>query len=61
MGIKDWFQKGKDTAADNKDAVKGGIDKAGDMIDDKTGGKHADHVDKGQDMAKDAVDKLDDN
>lgn len=58
MGLKDWFAKGKKAAAENKDAAKDGIDKAGDVIDDKTGGKHAEHVDKGQDAAKDYVDDL---
>jgi hypothetical protein len=58
MGWKDWFNKGKDVAADNKEAVQDGIDKAGDMIDDKTGGQHSEHVDKGQDMAKDYVEGL---
>jgi hypothetical protein len=58
MGLRDWLNKGKKAAAENKDAVKDGVDKAGDFIDDKTGGQHADHVDKGQDAAKDYVDKL---
>ncbi len=59
MGLKDLFSKGKQAAAENKDAVKDGIDKAADFVDEKTGGKHAEHVDKGQDAAKDFVDKLD--
>lgn len=58
MGWKDWFNRGKQAAAENKDAVKGGIDKAGDMVDEKTGGQHAEHVDKAQDAAKDYVEKL---
>lgn len=58
MGLKDWFNKGKTAAADNKETVKDGIDKAGDMVDEKTGGQHAEHVDKGQEAAKDYVDKL---
>ena len=60
MGIGDLFKKAKNAAAENKDAVKDGIDKAGDFVDDKTGGKYAEHVDKGQDAARDFVDKLDD-
>lgn len=58
MGLKDWLAKGKKAAAENKDAVKDGIDKAGDVIDDKSGGKHAEHVDKGQNAAKDFVEDL---
>jgi hypothetical protein len=38
--------------------VDQGIDKAGDAVDDKTGGKHAAQVDKAQDAAKDGIDKL---
>jgi len=60
MGWKDWFGKGRQAVTDNKDSVKDGIDRAGDMIDEKTGGEHAEHVDKGQEMAKDYVDKLPD-
>jgi uncharacterized protein YjbJ (UPF0337 family) len=35
------------------------IDKAGDVVDDKTQGKYQDTVDKVQDAAKKAVDKSD--
>ena len=49
--IKGWF-------GGNKDTVNSGIDKAGDVVDDKTGDKFVGQVDKGQDVAKDAVDKI---
>ena len=58
MGWKDWFGKGKEAVADNKDAVKEGIDKVGDTVDDKTGGKFTEQVDQGQDAAKDFVEGL---
>ncbi len=58
MGIKDWFSKGKQVAAENKDAVKEGIDKAGDVVDDKTGGKFSEQVDQGQEAAKDFIEDL---
>ena len=61
MGLGDLFKKAKGAAAEHKDAVKDGIDKAGDFVDEKTDGKYAEHVDKGQDAAKDFVDKLDDD
>ena len=51
--VKGWF-------GGNKDKVKGGIDKAGDVVDDKTGGKFSGQVDSAQDAAKDAVDKITD-
>ena len=36
-----------------------GLDKAGDFVDEKTGGQYADKVDQGQDGLKDALDGLD--
>lgn len=56
MGLMDSLKgllgKGKDYAAQNPDKVGGYIDKAGDTIDEKTGGKYSQHVDKAQDAAK---------
>jgi MT0933-like antitoxin protein len=52
--VKGWF-------GGNKDKVKGGIDKTGDVVDDKTGGKFTGQVDTAQDTAKDAVDKIGDD
>ncbi|HEY5890480.1 MAG TPA: antitoxin [Acidimicrobiia bacterium] len=60
MGFSDWFKKGKDTAADNKDTVKEGIDKTADMADDKTGGEYSKQIDTGADKAKEVVDGLGD-
>lgn len=59
MGFGDLLDKVKGLVSGNKDTVKGGIDKAADVADDKTGGQYSEHVDKGADMAKDQVDKLD--
>ena len=61
MGWKDWFNRGTKAAAENKDAVKDGIDKAGDMVDEKTDGKFSEQVDKGQDATKDYVDGLEES
>ncbi|MFC3850662.1 antitoxin [Corynebacterium hansenii] len=49
MGI---FDKAKQFAADNPDKVSQGIDKAGDAIDERTGGKHSEQIDKAQDAAR---------
>jgi hypothetical protein len=59
MGFKDWFSRAKDVAADNQEAVKDGIDKTADVVDDKTGGRFGDQVDQGAETAKDFVDGLD--
>ena len=41
------------------DQAKKGIDKAGDMIDTKTGGKHSDKIDTARQKGRDFTDKLD--
>lgn len=61
MGLSDWFKKAKGMAAENKDAIKDGIEKAGDFVDEKTGDKYAEHVDKGQEAASEFIDKLEEN
>lgn len=40
----------------HEDQVKDGIDKLGDLIDDKTGGQYAGQVDQAQDFLKTQVD-----
>ena len=57
MGFMD---KVKGMLSGHRDQAERGIEKGGDMIDDRTGGKYADQVDKGQDAARDALGKLDD-
>jgi MT0933-like antitoxin protein len=52
MGI---FDKAKDALSEHSERVDTVIEKAGDFVDDKTGGKYAEHVDKGQDFAGDRV------
>ena len=60
MGFLD-DAKAKLTEAVDKhgDKIADGIDKAAEMVDDKTGGKHADKIATGAVKAKDALDKLD--
>jgi uncharacterized protein YjbJ (UPF0337 family) len=52
-----FLDKVKDLLSKNKDKVDTAIDKAGDIVDQKTQGKYAQHVDKAQEAAKKAVDK----
>lgn len=62
MGIFDKLKglgkKAEDLADQHEDKIVDGIDKAADVIDDKTGGKHSDKIDQGADKAKDAVRKM---
>ncbi|WP_433326270.1 antitoxin [Spirillospora sp. CA-294931] len=39
------------------DKAKKGVDKGGDMLDQRTGGKYADKVDKAQDKANEYIDR----
>ena len=58
-----FFNKAKDalTGAVDKhgEKIADGIDKAAEVIDDKTGGKHADKLATGAEKAKEALDRLD--
>jgi hypothetical protein len=52
-----FLDKIKNLLSKNADKVDTAIEKAGDVVDQKTQGKYAQHVDKVQDAAKKAVDK----
>jgi hypothetical protein len=54
-----FLDKVKSLVSQNADKVEQAIDKAGDIVDQKTQGKYASQVDKVQDAAKKAVDKTD--
>lgn len=47
--------KVKEMFGGHADKAKDAVDKAGDMVDDKTGGKYSDKVDMAQDKAKDFI------
>ncbi|HEX2192554.1 MAG TPA: antitoxin [Acidimicrobiales bacterium] len=53
MGL---FDKAKDLAQDNADKLDGVIDKAADVVDEKTGGKYSYKIDKAADAARNALD-----
>jgi hypothetical protein len=52
MGI---FDKAKDAVSEHSEQIDAGIDKAGDLVDNKTQGKYVEQVDQGQEMAKDKL------
>jgi len=54
MGLLD---KIKGMLGGNADKVKQGVEKAGDMVDEKTGGKFGDKVDMAQEKIGDVIDK----
>ena len=55
MGI---FDKAKDALSGQDDKVDAGVEKAGDMVDEKTGGKYGEQVDKGQDLANEKLGEM---
>jgi len=52
MGI---FDKAKDALSEHSEHVDTGIERAGDLVDERTGGKYAEHVDTGQDLASERI------
>ena len=49
--------KVKQMLGQNPDKARQGVERAGDMIDERTGGKYADKVDKAQQKAGDYLDR----
>ncbi|ACY98822.1 MULTISPECIES: antitoxin [Thermomonospora] len=49
--------KVKQMLGQHSDKAKKGVEKAGDMVDQRTGGRYSQHVDKGQRAASDYVDR----
>lgn len=58
MGLLD---KAKDMLKGNTDKVKEGIDKAGDMIDEKTGGKFSEHIETAEEKAGELLDDVEES
>ncbi|MFZ1587503.1 MAG: antitoxin, partial [Candidatus Microthrix parvicella] len=56
--LDDAKKKLDDVVDEHGDKIADGVEKAGDFIDEKTGGKHADKVDMVQEKAGDAIDSL---
>ena len=51
-------EKVKKLAGENAEKLEGAIEKAAKLIDDKTGGKYHDKIDKGAGAAKGFVEKV---
>jgi hypothetical protein len=57
--IVSLLDKAKSLLSGNKGTAKGAVDKGGDIVDEKTGGKYQDKVDTAQQKADDFIDKSD--
>ncbi|WP_433673230.1 antitoxin [Nocardia sp. CA-136227] len=53
--LKGLVGKGKEVAAQNAEKIEQAVDKAGQVIDEKTGGKYSSQIDKGTDAVKSAL------
>jgi hypothetical protein len=47
-----FMDKAKDFADKHDEQVDQGLEKAGDQVDQRTGNKYSDHIDKGVDQAQ---------
>lgn len=47
-----FLDKAKGLVSKNRDKVADGVDKATDVVDDKTGGQHTEHLDKVDEAAR---------
>ena len=57
--LDDAKAKAADAVDDHADKIESGIDKASDLVDDKTGGKFDDKIESGADKLRDGLDSLD--
>jgi hypothetical protein len=53
-------KKAKGLVAKNDEKIKGGVDKAAHLADEKTKGKHTEKIEGAAEKAKDTIDKLTD-
>jgi hypothetical protein len=50
--MSSFFDKVKNLADQHDEKVDQALDKIGDVVDDKTGNKYSEHIDKGVDFAQ---------
>ena len=55
MSIGGFADKAKEMAEQHPDQIDQGVEKAGDAVDERTGGQHAEQVDKAQDAVEDRL------
>ncbi|MBL7500415.1 antitoxin [Frankia sp. CNm7] len=56
----DLKEKAEDLAEKHGDQINDGLDKAGDFVDDRTGGKYSDKIDTGVEQGQKLVERLGD-
>ena len=53
--MSSWIDRAKDFIRGNPDKARDALEKAEDMVNERTGGKYAEHVDKGSDMVSEQL------
>ncbi|MFJ9248135.1 antitoxin [Streptomyces sp. NPDC101776] len=53
--------KAEEIAEDHGDKISDGLEKAGDLVDEKTDGKHSEQIDTAVDKAQELLDRLAEN
>lgn len=56
--LKNLKDKAEELAQNHGDSISQGLEKAGEVIDSKTGGKYSGQIDTGVDKAQDLVGRL---
>ncbi|MFF7881220.1 antitoxin [Streptomyces sp. NPDC007896] len=56
--LKNLKDKAEELAEAHGDTISDGLEKAGDIVDDKTDGKYTDKIETGVDKAREYVEKL---
>ncbi|MFE5037977.1 antitoxin [Streptomyces sp. NPDC056683] len=57
-GLKNLADKAKDVAEEHGDAIGAGLEKAGDLVDERTDGKYTEQIDTGVAKARQLVERL---
>ncbi|MEU6194123.1 antitoxin [Streptomyces sp. NPDC047061] len=57
-GLKNLADKAKDVAEEHGDAIGTGLEKAGDLVDERTDGKYTEQIDTGVSQAQQLVQRL---
>ncbi|MFF5145415.1 antitoxin [Streptomyces sp. NPDC013157] len=57
-GLKNLAAKAKDVAEEHGDAIGTGLEKAGDLVDERTDGKYTEQIDTGVSKAQQLVRRL---
>ena len=56
--LDDLKNKAKEMVSENREKIEGGLEKAGEVVNQKTGGKYEEKIDKGLAKAQEGLDRV---